>query len=372
MTREFVKSSAYILKATLKKSDGPSKKGAALAKAVPRGAPLWDPKKFEIGQIFSQTQYYNVREIDGNRITVENQFGNFMHVSKDIIEKMASATHFVREIPMNMTGLAELLDSISDTVFTVKFKKQANLEGVQERLSKVKLADLKDPKKVTTLAKELTEGSDTQMTCHLVESENNLGRSTVIDLSAKTPNKFRQVDHRTIEYIIYKNAKYVLKKGAKKVEEEVKKWELWDGKDLAIGNWFSGTNYFQAKAVRGDNVETVCAGKDITVSRDILDHEMYNANAYSKEEKLALTKVVKILKNAHSTAFTVCFNCKVDEKAVADRLLKVTEKDLKDAKSLAKELLTGKESTSVCHLVSTEGKLGRSLVMGLAGGVHFS
>ena len=48
-----------------------------------------------------------------------------------------------------------------------------------------------------------------------------LGRSTVIDLSAKTDNKFRQVDHRTIEWLIVKNVKYVLKKsGGKKVEKE--------------------------------------------------------------------------------------------------------------------------------------------------------
>ena len=36
----------------------------------------------------------------------------------------------------------------------------------------------------------------------------------------------------------------------------------------------------------------------------------------SPEEKLALTKVVKILKEAHSSALTICFHTKVDEKAV--------------------------------------------------------
>lgn len=86
------------------------------------------------------------------------------------------------------------------------------------------------------------------MTCHLVDTENNLGRSTVIDLSAKTANKFRQIDHRTIQYIIFQNVKYVLKKGGKKEVEEEKGAAagkaLWDKKDLAIGNWFSRTSYF--------------------------------------------------------------------------------------------------------------------------------
>jgi hypothetical protein len=92
------------------------------------------------------------------------------------------------------------------------------------------------------------------MTCHLVDVENNLGRSTVIDLSAKTDSKFRQIDHRTIQYIIFKNVKYVLKKGGKKEfeEEEKKGVDLWDKKDLAVGNWFSRTSYFKVKNITGD------------------------------------------------------------------------------------------------------------------------
>jgi len=46
-----------------------------------------------------------------------------MLISKDILEKMDSANHFAKEIPMNMTELAELLESSGDTVFTVSFRK---------------------------------------------------------------------------------------------------------------------------------------------------------------------------------------------------------------------------------------------------------
>ncbi len=88
------------------------------------------------------------------------------------------------------------------------------------------------------------------MICHLVEAENMLGRSTVIDLSAKGENKFRQVDHRSIEYIILRNVKYTLKKSGKKqpADEEMKeeKKQKWDTKKLAVGNWFSGTRYFRS------------------------------------------------------------------------------------------------------------------------------
>ena len=148
-----------------------------------------------------------------------------------------------------------------------------------------------------------------------------MGRSLVINLqSSDEKHKFRQIDHRTIEYIIFRNVKYVLKKGAKKnaeeEKEEAKGGEKWDRTKLAIGNFFSSTSYFRGISQEGDKVMTEFNGVKIQISKDIIEHEMYNSAVYTKEEKLSLTKVVKILKEAHSTVFTVCFNCKLDEKIV--------------------------------------------------------
>ena len=325
VTKDFIKESSYILRAAIggpgAAAGGKGKAAAAVKKAKP-GPALWDTKQFAVDQVLSQTTYYHVTDIDGGRVTVQDQHGNLMHVSKDIVEKMASGTHFAKEVPMNMTGLAELLEQCSDTIFTVQFHKQPNKDSAKELLEATNFKDLKDKKKVAELAKELTEGALTTMICHLVDVENNLGRSTVIDLSAKTDNKFRQIDHRTIQYIIFKNVKYVLKKGGKKEadEEEKKGGDLWDKKDLAVGNWFSRTSYFQVKNIMGNEVKTLCDGKEVVVSKDILEQEMHNAGVFAKEEKLPVTKVVKILKEAKSTAFTISFTCKVDEKAVQDKL----------------------------------------------------
>ena len=93
------------------------------------------------------------------------------------------------------------------------------------------------------------------MVCHMVEADGALGRSTVIDLSAKTANKFRQVDHRSISFLILRNVKYVLSKGSQKqkkeesddeMEGEKKKDALpkWKVSEFAVGNTFSGTSYF--------------------------------------------------------------------------------------------------------------------------------
>jgi len=132
-----------------------------------------------------------VKEISGTKITVENSFGETMHVSKDIIEKMDSGNHFKKELSINMTELAELLESVGDTCFTVSFRKQVKEEDVQEKLKSFTPAQLKDAKKLNALVKELIEGDECTMTCNLVKAETSLGRSTVIDLCSKHENKFR-------------------------------------------------------------------------------------------------------------------------------------------------------------------------------------
>ena len=72
-------------------------------------------------------------------------------VSKEIIEKMPSATHFAKEIPLTMTGLAELLETFSDTVFTVCFHKQPTVDGAKEKLEGKTIAEIK--KNASSIAK---------------------------------------------------------------------------------------------------------------------------------------------------------------------------------------------------------------------------
>ena len=73
-------------------------------------------------------------------------------------------------------------------------------------------ADFKNSKITAEIAKNLQIGEACEMVCHLVDYDNNLGRSTVVDLNAIPGRNIRQVDHRSIDYIIFKNVKYILGK----------------------------------------------------------------------------------------------------------------------------------------------------------------
>ena len=95
---------------------------------------------------------------------------------------------------------------------------------------------------------------------------------------------------------------------------------------------------------------------------------MYNASVFATEEKLPLTKVAQLLESANAACFTVCFNTKVDEKQIRDKLTGVkanTLSDMAERKQLARDLLRGKETVLIGRLSKAAGKLGRSLIVDL-------
>lgn len=153
------------------------------------------------------------------------------------------------------------------------FHKKANEESIMTSLEDADSAAFKNPAELSKLVKQVVGGQECLMRCHLVKCENSLGRSTVIDLNIKGDNAFRQVDHRSIEYIILKNVKYVLRKGAKKASSDdddmggAKKDEpKWDASKLAVNNLFSGTRYFRAVEKSGKEIKMRSEQKDVIVS----------------------------------------------------------------------------------------------------------
>jgi hypothetical protein len=149
------------------------------------------------------------------------------------------------------------------------------------------------------------------MTCHMVEVENNLGRSLVIDLGADSDNKFRQIDHRTIESIIFKNVKYSLKKGGKSfsdIDTNIPKDEAkWNPALLAVGNTFSGTSYYDVQS-EINNKEVFCLEKNfndrgVTIDKDILRENMHSANVFDSEESIPMTQLADKLTSANNMCF---------------------------------------------------------------------
>lgn len=128
-------------------------------------------------------------------------------MSKDILNtEMNSGTVYDKEEKMSRTQVIEKLLEAGECVLTVHFNKKVDDKHVKEILSKTNSnTDLKK------LSKEIVIGKECEMTCYLTSSDNQLGRSSVIDLNAPHGMNFRQIDHRTINWMVLRNVKYVVK-----------------------------------------------------------------------------------------------------------------------------------------------------------------
>ena len=67
-----------------------------------------------------------------------------LYVSRDILENMYSGDHFNKEVPMNVTGLAELLHTVQDHVFSVGFRRQPTEENTADLLKSTTAATFKN------------------------------------------------------------------------------------------------------------------------------------------------------------------------------------------------------------------------------------
>ena len=175
----------------------------------------------------------------------------------------------------------------------------------------------------------------------------------VIDLNAPVYNNIRSVDHRSIDYIIFKNVKYQLGKKAAGTDSDHLPIKhdftkpRWNESKLELGNIFSQITYYQVKnIIDKDNVKVVTSlnrAKEVTMSKDILVHDMNSSKAFDEVIKLSRTEIVKLMTEAKESVMTVRFHKKVDEDHVKGTLLKVKSKenikDEKFLKHLSKELI---------------------------------
>ena len=125
------------------------------------------------------------------------------------------------------------------------------------------------------------------------------------------------MDHRTIEYVIFKNVKYTLGKSCSEqipLKHDSSKAK-WDSKNLAVGNMFSQTQYYKVtKVIDTDKVEVKTrdeAGKTLVLSRDILEQEMRCASIFGSTEKVTRTEMLEKMESAKETCFQAVFNKKV-------------------------------------------------------------
>lgn len=141
------------------------------AKLKQRKGTKWDLSKLQMGQFISMTNYLTVTGINNREdlVDVRNQHGQCMTMSKELLETMYSGSHFDSIFPLNMTGLAALLQSVGDVVITVNFYKQVNSEEALDKLMKSDASYVNDDKKRAQMARSILQGEYCSLTCRMVQ-----------------------------------------------------------------------------------------------------------------------------------------------------------------------------------------------------------
>lgn len=172
----------------------------------------------------SETQYYTVEKIQGNKVQLKNDFGENVVVDEKYVEKcLVSSDEFTETKTMSRTDITNLFLSSTNTALTVNYNKQVNEDEVKKKLhalypNKGTIMSESDFKKqVNAALKGALEGEERTMVGRHYGSQDEFGRVRFIDMEiVKDPTKeydtrSRLVDPRTLNWLILKGVKYIVK-----------------------------------------------------------------------------------------------------------------------------------------------------------------
>lgn len=188
-------------------------------------------KDLKVGSILSESSFFVVKSVNPSDITVNDDLGNELKISKSYVEKvLSSADSFLKEEKKTMTELAELFINSARIAMTVAFykKDQAKTKKVFDAEKAAKIKEIQEARvsDVPNLLSNLIEnplskiipGELRVMKGRHYGHVDELGRIHFIDMeqtrdTSKTDydTRKREVDPRTIQYLIVGGVKYSLK-----------------------------------------------------------------------------------------------------------------------------------------------------------------
>lgn len=193
-------------------------------------APAKSVLVIEPGSVLSETSFYVVKEVQHAKVIVIDDYGHEITLGKPYVEQITvSADHFESEEKKSMTELAELFINSPRIAMTVAFitketeKTKKDFEA--EKIAKINEIQNASLKNATALLSDLIENPITRaipgklrvMKGRHYGSVDDLGRIHFIDMEIKRDTskdydtRSRQVDPRTIQFLIINKVKYILK-----------------------------------------------------------------------------------------------------------------------------------------------------------------
>ena len=179
-------------------------------------------KSLVVGEVLSETQYYKVEKIAGNRAQFLTDNGDRVVLDESYVNNLlASAQQFEKTEKVTKTALAEIFMKNARVAMTVQFNKQVKPEDVSKGIvalydkmgiGMTKADFTKQVKKALNL-----KGEERVMVGRHYGTTDVNGRVHFIDMNVDKAagkdydTRQRLVDPRTLNYIIVNNVKYQVK-----------------------------------------------------------------------------------------------------------------------------------------------------------------
>lgn len=166
-------------------------------------------KELKKGEVLSETQYYTVEKTSDDKVQLKNDLGENIVVDSKYVEScLNSASQYSTEKKVTKTEIANLFINNPLIAMTVNYNKQLDVNEILDDLvgetNKTKIKNLLKGEERTMIGRHFGEISD-------------LGRVQFVDMeitkdtTKSYDNRLRQVDPRTLNWIIVKNTKYIVK-----------------------------------------------------------------------------------------------------------------------------------------------------------------
>lgn len=169
-------------------------------------------KNYNVGDKLSRLSYITILRKYPDYITVVNESGIQWSIEHEIVEAECYTAHSYNDTKaVTRSELIDIFNQTGDAIYTVNFNKQPKIEDAYEAIcNKGKLETNKVMAEALSLA---MKGEERTLVGYTIKREIAWGRSMVVDLNQIYPDeKIRQVDHRTLNWLICKNIMYVVKK----------------------------------------------------------------------------------------------------------------------------------------------------------------
>lgn len=162
-------------------------------------------KQLKSGDYFSLLQNFKVDHLDSQFVYTTDG----VKISNDIItDRCDSADQFIEEKKISKTEMAKVFSQAFGAVFTVTFRKLPKTDDLVQMVKEFNNGSFSSAEKIKEDIEQFMKGSRRVLIGTMINPEHDLGRALVNDIENNGP---RLVDYRTIESLIFKNIKYVVK-----------------------------------------------------------------------------------------------------------------------------------------------------------------